>query len=90
MKPLLTVLLLFLIAVVLQSYLIYIDTDEELQLLLMPGLITFLSIVIWLVSKPQSGLKKAFKIISIVLIITYTFWFAFVQFAMALGRGWNH
>ncbi len=90
LKIALAFFLLLAIAIVLQSYLIYIDTDEVIQLLSVPALLTFLSIVIWIVSEKKSAYKKAFKVLSILFIIAFVLWFIFVQYAIALGSGWNH
>lgn len=89
-KPVITIVLLVAIAVVLQSYLSFIEANELTQLVLMPGLITFLCICIWLFSNKGSTFKKGFKILSIILMIGFTFWFLFVQYAIALGRGFKN
>ena len=83
-----TIALLFGFAVMLQSYINYIDLGQPESLLIMPISIMVLIILVWLFTDNEN--KKIFRILSIILIIITTIWFVFVQFMMALGKAYQH
>jgi hypothetical protein len=57
-KFFITLLLLFCNGYILQEYLNHINIEEIKYLLIMPFVITLLSLVIWLVSEDNSNYKK--------------------------------
>lgn len=83
-----TIALLLGIAVMLQSFINYIDVRQPQSLLIMPISIMILIVLIWVFADNTN--KKMFKKLSIIIIVIIIIWFIFVQFMMALGKAYQH
>lgn len=85
-----TFLSLFVGGCILQSYLDYADIKEPQFYLMMPLIITVLSIVIALVSKRKTSYKGMAIKLSIVCIVGLILWTVLIMYLMALGKAYNH
>lgn len=83
-----TIALLLGIAIMLQSYINYIDVGQPQSLLVMPISIMVLIVLVWLFA--DNANKKTFRKLSIIIIVIIILWFIFVQFMMALGKTYQH